>query len=1087
MKKNKFAYVVVVLFGLVVSGCGGGGGGSDPAPINSTPDSEAVLLSGDDNDTAISAVISLSPTPVDPDQIKAKGLLSTRLDAVINPAATVAEVNTALQSVGVKIDGMVEGNPVVVLNIPEVADQAAAQVVADSLQAKDAFLFVSVTFDANTVSTNLNIPVLGNELLRARTALQHNIPADWHEAAHFPALSRADVGPPPTLNQPVTMVVPNIYSLAETLTTNIPNQFFLTGEFAGESVEYGAGVFNSIEGSYGYSISSVISNTDITGAYPNPGSDLLQIASSQLGGLSYGATIIAIQNSLRESVFRATFDAKLILNTNFTYVDDDFSGRSRIWRAIDALRWRSIGSGFLHIASVGDLGESTGAARHADYSSPFAVSEAYPNLQDLILEDPDIDFNSDAVFNFLSLRTALSDPSPIGNLLVVGSSQLDGFTRSSFSTPGADVRMIGEDVLASCYSSNLPCEIGQWFLSNTDAASAQLAGLAAWMLNMDSTVDENRVIEIIKHVFQNGQLVGIVDAYAALLTLDNSISAAPIRTRILDVTNSTGLGAPDGIFDDNDVNSWLNIIFPQFEDGLPFDLNGDGHIGGNTAVWFDLDINSLPIYTTVTQDIGATTRNFNEEAVTDKDILCYYAYSQLFSGDETRRDELLRGECVATTEGEIALELSFAPSIMSGSSTLLTIRAGIRQADDTINFQAGIDIFARQGDNISQPVNGTTGETGIFTTTIKPDIDAGLYSHLVTASKDGVTTTDVAILTIVSSNTDVGVFTYSSQGENTNGGKLMLRDSDGMITELVSSVSRINLVKWSPSGDKIVFSGLNENDSQDIFTVNPDGSALTNITNDDSSENQAPAWAPDGNRFAYISATNNPFFSIETFVIDRDGSGKSSLPGVSGGSPPPPIRSDLPNGFWSPTGNKILIKTAVDGIPGFGVHNLSDGIETLIAPTFLNFKSIFSADFEWSSDGNKIVFVSNQDNLLTGGAPDIYTENAAGTNLLRLTTSSSGTGNRRPTWSPDGSMIAFHRFSGSTNNLMIMNADGTNQRMLVPDEVDDSWSPRWSPDSTRVMFGEPSGNQIHLIHVDGLGRVNMSNSPTGAFFPSLKP
>ena len=1046
-----------------------GSGSSDPVPVNSTPDSEAVLLSGDDNDTAISAVISLSPTPVEPDQIKAKGLLSTRLDAVINPAATVAEVNTALQSVGAKIDGMVEGNPVVVLNIPEVADQAAAQVVADSLQAKDTFLFVSVTFDANTVSTNLNIPAHGNELRRARTALQHNIPADWHEAAHFPALSRADVGPPPTLNQPVTMVVPNIYSLAEILTTNIPNHFFLTGEFAGESVEYGAGVFNSIEGSYGYSISSVISNTDITGAYPNPGSDLLQIASSQLGGLSYGATIIAIQNSLRESVFRATFDAKLILNTNFTYVDDDFSGRSRIWRAIDALRWRSIGSGFLHIASVGDLGESTGAARHADYSSPFAVSEAYPNLQDLILEDPDIDFNSDAVFNFLLLRTALSDPSPIGNLLVVGSSQLDGFTRSSFSTPGADVRMIGEDVLASCYSSNLPCEIGQWFLSNTDAASAQLAGLAAWMLNMDSTLTNNAVIEAIKHVYQNGQLVGIVDTYAALLALDSSLSGSPIRKRILDVTDSTELGAPDGVFDDNDINQWVNTILPNFEDGFPFDLNGDGHIGGSDAVWFDLDVNALPEYNT---DLASSTRNFNEKAVTDLDVLCYYAYSELFSGDETRRDEILLGECAPLAVGEIAVELSFTPSIMSGTSTLLTIRAGIRLGNNSIDYQAGINIHARAGD-ASQSVTGTTNDSGIFTVFITPDIDAGLYSHLVTASKDGVATTDVAILTINSSNMDVGDFAF------TDGRGLFVRNNDGSITPLADFI--VDYPAWSPDGSKIAFRSFAGSVENDIFTIDPDGSNLTGLTGNDSDhESRGPNWSPDSSKIVYSTFSLSSLDRTE-FSINRDGTEETQLPINSFAS----IRlTSMPNAIWSPDGSKILYNQT-NALYSVDLVTLSN---TLLATDFdpLSFRTIINREGEWSPDGGKIVFNSNLDVL--SGAFDIYVVDADGTNLVRLTTSSGSTRNSRPAWSPDGSMIAFFQLpTGTGANLMIMNADGTNLRMLVPDEVDDSWSPRWSPDSTRVMFGEPSGNQIHLIHVDGIGRVNMSNSPTGAFFPSLKP
>ncbi len=89
--------LAMILSLTLVSACGGGDETSPP------PTPNGVLLLGVDEDNAVAKTLLLSPTPVNPSQIKVGGLLSTRLDAVINPAATVAEINTALESVGAKI------------------------------------------------------------------------------------------------------------------------------------------------------------------------------------------------------------------------------------------------------------------------------------------------------------------------------------------------------------------------------------------------------------------------------------------------------------------------------------------------------------------------------------------------------------------------------------------------------------------------------------------------------------------------------------------------------------------------------------------------------------------------------------------------------------------------------------------------------------------------------------------------------------------------------------------------------------------------------------------------------------------------
>src|SRR5207244_4453731 len=104
------------------------------------------------------------------------------------------------------------------------------------------------------------------------------------------------------------------------------------------------------------------------------------------------------------------------------------------------------------------------------------------------------------------------------------------------------------------------------------------------------------------------------------------------------------------------------IADPATADYDRFDLNGDGFTGGSRREAFDLErVGSLQYGAThyapdVTQEIEGQTVHFNSAAVTDFQILCYYAYSPLYTGDQQRRKTLLP-QCVPAGDlrPEIAL------------------------------------------------------------------------------------------------------------------------------------------------------------------------------------------------------------------------------------------------------------------------------------------------------------------------------------------------------------------------------------------------------------------------------------------------
>jgi Tol biopolymer transport system component len=157
---------------------------------------------------------------------------------------------------------------------------------------------------------------------------------------------------------------------------------------------------------------------------------------------------------------------------------------------------------------------------------------------------------------------------------------------------------------------------------------------------------------------------------------------------------------------------------------------------------------------------------------------------------------------------------------------------------------------------------------------------------------------------------------------------------------------------------------------------------------------------------------------------------------------------------------------------------------------------LYDAEPAWSPDGTRIAF-SRWSDAYTA---EIYVMNADGTTQVRI--SPSGTYDAHPTWSPDGRIAFEHRpgiaWAGgpdslSVGDIYVMNADGTNRVRLTnpPNSLfPHSASPAWSPDGEKIAFmsySESNTPDIYVINADGTNRVALTNDSTVDTEPAWSP
>lgn len=194
----------------------------------------------------------------------------------------------------------------------------------------------------------------------------------------------------------------------------------------------------------------------------------------------------------------------------------------------------------------------------------------------------------------------------------------------------------------------------------TSSAAPQVAGLALYLWALRPTLTSESLWKIIKtNTIDIPGCAGqhLIDAYATVLSADNP-NSLNVRRAILDVNEDGFFNITDvqqylEIFKSNPNKNYLSVSNPNVSLSR-YDLNGDGWISTTKTARFNLDMdyggNFESLYGTVKSTIEDRVISFNELAVSDLQILCYYAYSPLYSGDNSARTEALAELCAPVND-----------------------------------------------------------------------------------------------------------------------------------------------------------------------------------------------------------------------------------------------------------------------------------------------------------------------------------------------------------------------------------------------------------------------------------------------------
>jgi Tol biopolymer transport system component len=430
----------------------------------------------------------------------------------------------------------------------------------------------------------------------------------------------------------------------------------------------------------------------------------------------------------------------------------------------------------------------------------------------------------------------------------------------------------------------------------------------------------------------------------------------------------------------------------------------------------------------------------------------------------------------------------------SGRTGANVIRRGLFAAISALLLAPVLGVIAPQHAHATTPgLNGKIaftsdldGRTEVYTA----NIDGSGVTELTdsAAAADPSWSPDGSSISYAGGPDPAGIYTIAANGGTPH------RVTDGSF-----------MTAWSGDGARLAFVGSNNGSGPDIFTVNLDGTGRQDVA----PGSVSPAWSPDGSRIAYrgfdgiyianadgsnktrlttLTGDDNPSFSPDGTKIAFDSAGGGSqrqvwIMNVDGSNQVQLTLSSTTQASapsWSPDGTSLVVRTfdgsnyalAVMKPDGTELHTVISNMGTVDEPDWQPIpkpKPPF--------DG-RITFMSPRNDGF-----HLYTALPDGSDIRTLT--SEFTRDITPSWSPDGSRVAFIRTTpDAQQSIDVMNADGTNAHTVIAESRLVPEPPEWSPDGSKLSYtiypdlSASTDRDIWTVNADGAGATPLIAGPT---------